>query len=387
MKQNLTNISSNQDNMQPVKKSRRNLAALETGDEKRNPQEISSVSTENVKKFSQKRNLNIFDEPSEYINTNINESTVRKSSRLSENISKDLPSKGEMTTDLPKVSRRAPRNLDKLEEDVVFSIKEKETKMALRNEKIFNDKGAPRGQNNTRGGYNRYDTRYDRVYNKPIEEKKEEANINVLDTELFPTLQGAENNNPIKTSKLSVWNMTNHNITTVKPKLEPVPQVIDKNKLATPLKNTDFKLNNNNASYDDDDSYDSDEYMEEIKENKYDNDIYNDEDDDDLEYISDLMEKEIELTNNIEFVERTHDPRNNFHLKFLHQLERELVTVEDDIYRHKCLENELEKIYGPKHIPYKSLYDEEVERREEEEKRIKSDKSVNPFLLQLNKLK
>ena len=59
MKQNLTNISSNQDNMQPVKKSRRNLAALETGDEKRNPQEISSVSTENVKKFSQKRNLNI----------------------------------------------------------------------------------------------------------------------------------------------------------------------------------------------------------------------------------------------------------------------------------------------------------------------------------------
>jgi hypothetical protein len=30
--------------------------------------------------------------------------------------------------------------LDKLEEDVVFSIKEKETKMALRNEKIFNEK-------------------------------------------------------------------------------------------------------------------------------------------------------------------------------------------------------------------------------------------------------
>ena len=385
MNQNLTNKSSNQDNMLPVKKSRRNLEALEISDEKKKSLETPSVSTENVKKSSKKRNLNFFEEsskpteptePTEYINTYINESTVRKSSRLSENTSKE-----NITTNLPQVSRRAPRNLDKLEEDVVFSIKEKETKMALRNEKIFNEKGAPRG------GYNRYDTRYERVYNKPIEEKKPETNINMLDTKLFPTLQGVENNNSIKTAKLSVWNMTNHNITTIKPKLDTAPQVGDKNKLGAPIKSIDFKPTNNSSYNDEDDySYESDEYMEEIKETKYEDDTYNDDDADEIQYINDLMEKEIELTNNLEFVKRTHDRRNNFHLKFLHQLEVELVRVEDEIYRHRCLENELEKIYGPKHIPYKSLYDIDVEKREEEERKLQSDKNVNKFLLDLQKL-
>lgn len=371
MNKNLTTISSYNSNMIPTKKPRRNLAALETGDEPKNHHRQDS-SNETNKNVSHKRNLNILED--EYINTD-NTQAIRKSSRLS-NLEKNNESNISLNTQ--PVTRRAPRNLDKLEEDIVFSIKEKEAKMAQKNENFSNDR--------RRG--NRYDNRSsDRVYNRPIEEKKEETKINILDNELFPTLQGAGTDNLIKKTKLSVWNITNHNITTVKPKLEvdKTQSLNDKQKLPIPVQNSDFKVNNYVSN--DDDSYDSDEYMEEIRETNCDDNYINDDSYDSDEQLYDLIDKENELTNNLEFVKRTHDPRNNFHLKYISQLERELATTEDEIHRHKCLENDLEKIYGPKHIPYKSLYDLEVEKRQAEEEKIKSEKSINKFLLDLDKLK
>lgn len=377
MNKNLTTISSDNSNMIPTKKPRRNLAALETGDTPKNHphQESSNEANKNV---SYKRNLNILED--EYINID-NTQAIRKSSRLSNLEKNNTVYENNTPINIPPpVTRRAPRNLDKLEEDIVFSIKEKEAKMAQKNENFSNDR--------RRG--NRYDNRSsDRVYNRPIEEKKEETKINILDNELFPTLQGAGTDNLIKKTKLSVWNITNHNITTVKPKLEvnKTQSLNDKQKLPIPIpvQNSDFKVNNYVSN--EDDSYDSDEYMEEIRETNCDDNYINDDSYDSDEQLYDLIDKENELTNNLEFVKRTHDPRNNFHLKYISQLERELATTEDEIHRHKCLENDLEKIYGPKHIPYKSLYDLEVEKRQAEEEKIKSEKSINKFLLDLDKLK
>jgi hypothetical protein len=276
--------------------------------------------------------------------------------------------------------RRSTRNLDKLGEDIMSDIKEKEIKTAARNNK----------ESSNRSYQNKYDYRSStRIYNKPIE-KKEEVIINTLDTELFPSLGGLGSlDNTVKKAKLSVWNITNHNITTVKPVLEPelkttVNSQTNSTKIITNI--TNHVINSNRSE---DDLYDSDvEYMEDLN-NGNENTYIDAEDDEDYDevYIREMYEKKNELINNIEFVKRTYDSRNNFHLKFLCQLEYELVDIEDKIYRNECLENELEKIYGPKHIPYKSLYDEEVEKREEEERRIKSEKSINPFLLELNKLK
>ena len=62
---------------------------------------------------------------------------------------------------------------------------------------------------------------------------------------------------------------------------------------------------------------------------------------------------------------------------YLHQLEYELVNIEDEIYRFEDLENEMEKIYGPNYRNQSSLLDDENRKRVSNDDELEA-KRTNP---------
>jgi uncharacterized membrane protein YgaE (UPF0421/DUF939 family) len=113
------------------------------------------------------------------------------------------------------------------------------------------------------------------------------------------------------------------------------------------------------------------------------NNYLNDEDSYDI-YAQELYQKKDLLIEMIEFIENTHFKSNKQHIEYLEKLKCSLANLESDIDRHNHLERELEKIYGPSHIKYKSLYDLAVEKRELEEQKLKEAEKSKRFYEMIN---
>jgi hypothetical protein len=223
-------------------------------------------------------------------------------------------------------------------------------------------------------------------YDNTEEKKKEELKlkIDVNNVELFPTLGS---NTPVKTPLSNInskWNIKSELVSS------PIPQTPK-----TPNQsNSSFKVSKSYKKNISGDSlyspkvenetvveilYDSDDNIIEENEISYDNESdenYIDEDSDEA-YARELYKKRELLLDMIEIIEETHNPRNKDHVEYLVNLQINLANIEDKIDKHQHLENELEKIYGPSYIKYKSLYDLAVEKSEAEEERKKSNDPAN----------
>lgn len=336
---------------QPPKRPRRNLDALNTSSEEK--------PTSNVRQpLKSRRNIENLQEP-EYINA--------------EPLPKGVSLRGP-TVEAPVFKSNRSRNLDGLEEEIQFDIKNREERREKRESQGGND--------------NRRRNRH--VFVPPEEVKKvEQKTVDILDEQLFPSL-GIENKQ-IPKEKVSVWNIINHNITTVKPDLNNTTKVENTNKSI----NFNKKINNDtNQTY----TY-FDQNGDEIFEEVYEDEFVEEEDDDidmcdpdkcELDNISNLYKQKYELEKNIDFVINTYDKSKSLHVNFLNQLEQKLNSVSDEIYRFESLENELESIYGPSirigsHIKYKSLYDEAVELMDKKEQEEKFNRELNEFLIKMMK--
>jgi len=275
-------------------------------------------------------------------------------------------------------SNKPKRDLSRLEED----INETKQKEQLRKERY--EKKKERYQNRDNNQYYSHDN---------IEEKKLESlklNINVNDTELFPSLTPTPTiNTPTLLKSNSKWNI----------KSELVSSPINLNSPYTPKSTPtpvreSFKVSKNyhkNISSEQLDSpfenelyieelYDSDgNIIEEIEvgySNADENFEYDNDDSDDI-YIRELYREKNILEDLIEFIEETHNPRNNEHVEYLRNLQCNLANTDEKIDKHIHLERELEAIYGPSYIKYKSLFDIECEKALEEEERRKSNDPAN----------
>jgi hypothetical protein len=332
---------------QPPKRPRRNLDALNTASEEK---PISNVKSP----LRSRRNIENLQEP-DYIN----------SRALPNGLLREPPSQ-------PKSNRT--RNLDGLEEDIQFDIKKREERREKRESQGGND--------------NRRRNKH--VFGPPEEVKKvEEKTVDILDEQLFPSL-GMENKQVPK-EKVSIWNIINHNVTTVKPDLNNTTAKVDNTNKSI---NINKKINNDtNQTY----TY-FDHNGDEIFEEVYENELVEEEEDEDmcdpdkneLENISNLLKQKYELEKNIEFVINTCDKSKVLHVNFLSQLEQKLNSVNDEIYRFESLENELESIYGPSirvgsHIKYKSLYDEAVEVTDKRDQEEKFRRELDEFLIKMMK--
>jgi hypothetical protein len=208
---------------------------------------------------------------------------------------------------------------------------------------------------------------------KEPEVKKPEP-VNMNDSELFPTLGAVST----EAKKVSVWNVFNPTLMMAnqnKP-VSVVPKTISKTTIQKPV------LNSSNTQYseteDTDQEYDEDEEY-------YEDDNYEEmEEDSEVVYWREMYQKRDQLIDDIRFVKRNMDRYNGQHVRFLRQLQQEIADVEDEIYRNECLDNELEKIYGPSYFNQKSLYDEMKEKRDREARENKSKQSTEDFLKSIN---
>jgi len=209
--------------------------------------------------------------------------------------------------------------------------------------------------------------------------KEVEKTIDVNDSELFPTL----NKGTTDIKKVSVWNVFNPIITEQNSKpiqIKSVPIVIEKpvQKLVeskTPV-NSGYVYNPDEEIYTSEDEY----YDEE-------DDDYEQEEDLEITYMREKYYKREELLYNIQTVKEKFNKRNIAHVKFLNKLERDLATIEDEIYRYEELENEMERIYGPFYNKPSSLLDDYKRRQDEKEAAEFNPQKFADFMKMLNSVK
>jgi hypothetical protein len=361
-----TNI--NQMSDQPTKRPRRNLNALNNSSQE---QPISNkYSNEGSNPTTSFKNQ-------EYINIQPSQAEQLTKSNRTRNLDGLKDEYVNIQPSQPPKSNRA-RNLDGLEENIQFDIKKREE----RREKMESS-----GMNESR-------RRNRNVFVPPPEVKKvEQTTVNTLDEKLFPSLS-AENKQVVQKEKVSIWNIINHNVTTVKPDLNNNQKVTNKgiNKDINKDSNKDINKDVNITQI-----YSDNDEMDEMSEDIYyenESEVFDEEicdpDKDELNHLRDLYRQKYELENNIEFVSNTYNKSIQLHVKFLNQLERKLVTISDEIDRIESLENELEAIYGPtiridSHIKYKSLYDEMCDIKEKEENHKKFMKEFDEFVIKMMK--
>lgn len=225
-----------------------------------------------------------------------------------------------------------------------------------------------------------------RVYNKsvhferePEPEKPVEKPISLNDSELFPTL-GAVTTEP---KKISIWNVFNPTVlptnqpVVIKPKVYKQVQPVV-NKTSTVSSNTHY---NSRDESDDNQTHSEEEYdSDEIEYEEP-------EEDSDVVYARELYQKRDALESQIVFVKRNYNRYNREHVKFLHQLEKDLFEVDEEILRHEDLENELDKIYHTSYYQEPSLLEQfKIKRQKEEDKRMEPIR-VREFLNMLNETK
>ena len=355
----------NQENI--PKKPKRNFDALEVSEKPKRNIDTVEVSTK------PKRNFDAL-EVSEKPKRNFDVLEVSEKNRDISGLDAEIYN---MSESLP-TSNKPRRDLSRLEED----INETKQKEQIRKERY--EKKKERYQNRDENRYYSHDN---------IEEKKLESlklNINVNDAELFPSLTPTPTiNTPTLLKSNSKWNI----------KSELVSSPINLNSPYTPKSTPtpvreSFKVSKNyhkNISSEQLDSpfenelyieelYDSDgNIIEEIEvgySNTDENFEYEENDSDEI-YIRELYREKDVLEDLIEFIEETHNPRNKDHVEYLRNLQCNLANTDEKIDKHIHLERELEAIYGPSYIKYKSLFDIECEKRELEEEKIKSNNPAN----------
>jgi len=346
-----------EDKIEAPKKPRRNLEALEVSEKK--------VDLE-IKSDRPKRDLSGLD---------VTEKPKRDLSGLDEELFASNKKENKIDDKLPS---KPKRDLSKLEENIIESKIDDEKKNERRNEK--------KNRNNMNQMYKNDYYNKNSAYDNIEEKKKEELRlkIDVNNADLFPTLGS---NTPVKTPLSNInskWNIKSELVSS------PLPQTPK-----TPNQSKDsFKVSKNYKKNISSDSlysprmegetvveilYDSDDNIIEENEISYDNmsdENYNDEDSDNV-YARELYKKRELLLDMIEIIEETYNPSKKDHVEYLTNLQINLANIEDKIDKHEHLERELEKIYGPSYIKYKSLYDIAVEKSEAEEAYKKSNDPAN----------
>jgi hypothetical protein len=394
--QSTESIIATEEKSEPSKKPRRNLDALssnkignsyekkkiETYKNENSSNYINEIEKEkeNIPKKS-KRNFDALE-----IEPKIEKKNDKKIEENKIELKSDISGLEEEILKLGKKESNKPkRDLSKLEEDV--NITKQKEKDYEQNKKEKKEKY------NQRNYYKQYQT------DNTEEIKKEELrlNLDIKDDLLFPSLSSSPSvaKTPIPLKNISKWNL----------KSELVSSPINLQTPKTPIPKDSFKVSKNyqknissqslNSPYPNsemyvEELYDSDgnliEENEIINDGSYDDEYYDDEDDCEKEVRDMYKEKDL-LEDMIDFIEYTHSARNKEHVNYLYKLKCNLADIDDKIQKHQYLERELEAIYGPSYIKYKSLYDIEVERREKEEetKDLNNPEKVKRFLNELNK--
>jgi hypothetical protein len=358
-----------EEKIEAPKKPRRNLDALEVSEKTNTKVDLEIKSDRPKRNLS---NLDVIDKSFKKQEDIIkSEKPKRDLSGLDEELSSISFEK--KNNEKKNESNKPKRDLSKLEENIIETKIDDERRNEKRNEK----KNRINMYKNTNQNFS---------YDNTEEKKKEELRlkIDVNNTELFPTLGS---NTPVKTplsNANSKWNIKSELVSS------PIPQTPK-----TPNQsNSSFKVSKNYKKNISSDSlyspkmegetvvevlYDSDDNIIEENEISYDNESdenYNDEDSYDL-YARELYKKRELLLDMIEIIEETYNPSKKDHVEYLTNLQINLANIEDKIDKHQHLENELEKIYGPSYIKYKSLYDLAVEKNEAEEEYKKSNDPAN----------
>jgi hypothetical protein len=210
--------------------------------------------------------------------------------------------------------------------------------------------------------------------------KEVEKTININDSESFPTLNKATTD--IK--KVSVWNVFNPILTEQNDKpiqIKSGPIVIEKS--VQKFVENKTTINNSYVYNSDEEIHTSgDEYYEEEED-----DYYEQEEDSEITYMREKYYKRDELLYNIQIVKEKFNKRNIDHVTFLNKLERDLATIEDEIYRYEELENEMERIYGPFYNNPSSLLDDYKRKQEEKEAAEINPQKFAEFIKILNSVK
>jgi hypothetical protein len=400
--QSTESIIATEEKSEPSKKPRRNLDALSSNNngnshEKKKIEiyknETTSINSnyinENIKDKENipkkpKRNFDALEVEPKYEKRNDkkveNEKMVESTNDIS-GLEEELFKLGKKELNKPK------RDLSKFEKDV------NETKQ--KEKEYEQHKKEKKEKYNHRNNYKQYQT------DNTEEIKKEELrlNLNIKDDILFPSLSPSPSvaKTPVALKNISKWNL----------KSELVSSPINL-KSQSPLPNTPkelFKVSKNyqknisnqslNSPYPDseiyiEELYDSDgniiDEYEIINNGQHDDEYYDDEDECEKDVRDMYKEKDL-LEDMIDFIEYTHSTRNKEHVNYLYKLKCNLAEIDDKIQKHEYLERELEAIYGPSYIKYKSLYDIEVEKREKEEEKkdLNNPEKVKRFLNELHR--
>jgi len=290
------------------------------------------------------------------------------------------------------VEHRPRRDLSRLEADV----NETKQKEQLRLEKKEKRERKELGKGDRNNKYYQQGYEADNIEEKKREEEKLKIDIN--NSEAFPSLSPTVAKTPISFNK-SKWNIKSELVSSPiglnSPVQTPTPRAKESFKLSKSYqKNISSTSLNSPSKYEDigeefvEEYYDSDGNIVEevVMNNDYDTeDNYHDNEDSYDVYVREMYKEKNMLEDMIELIEHTYDKRNKEHVNYLNQLHCSYAEVEDKIHRHESNENELEKIYGPAYIKYKSLYDEAVEKREREEQKEKENQNMKEFLEIINK--
>jgi hypothetical protein len=320
---------------------------------------------------SQKLNFEIFTPTKPPVDdgwTNAPKKSRRNLDALGENITQPVFENKQFKNESVVLgNKRNNRELSGLEEEILQSQQQKNTKSGrnldlfgeqiMQEQNIRNEKFA-KHENYKKHSYQRYE-----YPPEPVVEKKE-INVNMNDSDLFPTL----GKSAVDVKKLSVWNVFNPTVL-VKNETPVVKQTPNFKLVEKSMEPNTTVLNNSTQNYYDngDDEDDDQEYYNEDEE-EYE---YEEDEDSDIVYMREKYYKRDEILDNIQFVKNNFNKQNIDHVRFLHQLECELANIEDEIYRFEDLENEMENIYGPYYRNPPSLLDEAKRRHEEAENEAK----------------
>jgi hypothetical protein len=368
--QSTESIIATEEKSEPSKKPRRNLDALSSNNngnshEKKKIEIYKNETTSNNSNYinenikdkenipkKPKRNFDALEVEPKYEKRNDkkveNEKMVESTNDIS-GLEEELFKLGKKELNKPK------RDLSKFEKDV------NETKQ--KEKEYEQHKKEKKEKYNHRNTYKQYQT------DNTEEIKKEELrlNLNIKDDILFPSLSPSPSvaKTPVALKNISKWNL----------KSELVSSPINL-KSQSPLPNTpkeSFKVSKNyqknisnqslNSPYPDsemyiEELYDSDgniiDEYEIINNGQHDDEYYDDEDECEKDVRDMYKEKDL-LEDMIDFIEYTHSTRNKEHVNYLYKLKCNLAEIDDKIQKHEYLERELEAIYGPSYIKYKSL--------------------------------
>jgi hypothetical protein len=236
----------------------------------------------------------------------------------------------------------------------------------LKNENKFN-------QNKNNNSYQKNNN-----YHSQVEKPKAVPLPNINNSELFPTLAA---NISVEPKKVTVWNIFNPNVMISKEpeekKTAEVRKIIEINKSMENNQNSEkieFIIPNTYDSSDD-------EHHVVYHDNTDDSEDSNEmEEDSDVTHMRELYNKQEELEYKLEYMEKTYNKYNRYHVLLKHKLEDELFSVNEEIQYYDDIENELDKVYATSYYVEPSLYEMSRIRREKEEEAKREPERMKEFM-------